>query len=307
MFETERAASTNHDDRWSRDVESLFVGRLAPRRRDALHAHIRACSRCERLYDRFAQMERVLAPPRDGRLVGLLQEARIAERLFAARAVDGTRRARFLQTALLVTGGMVAAGIAAVTLRIPDPARGPAPELRAVVRGGPSGQDGARDFTERGSGAAARPASAAVSLRALAVRPGLNGQIEVTDLASEGAAVAPGERVKLLYTNLGGYRAVAVDLVTRDGWTVRLVEARAIERSVEDAPLGDTVQIPEHIAEGPLDLVATFSGEPNPSEPTAVRRVRTTLRAPATAPVTSPAPGAGGHRAADAPGSEGRR
>jgi hypothetical protein len=241
-------------------ARSFEQGVLSARDHDAMRAHVRDCETCERVYERYAAAEAALYPRSADRPTHAGQVDRVAQRLFAREAPAGAAgRERGARWAV---GGALAAA-AAVAIVVAAPGSGP----RDVTGAGPD--DGLR--SRQGGVAAVAPDA---SLRALRVRPGESGP-QVTDLGS-GAAVRAGDRVALLYTNLGDLDRVAIDRVTPDGSTTSVVEMTDIRADVEDERL-KTLVVTEDWAEGVHVLRARFVG---PGGRETVREVRLDVEAP---------------------------
>jgi hypothetical protein len=238
-----------HDDAWTVCIEELFIGRLSGAKQQALYAHLKTCAPCERLFDRYAQMERLISIKSDRELpLSVSERARVQSRLFAAS--EKTERARKLVFRLTMTASALAA---CALLAVSVMPKGEAPTSD-------------HDFTSRGSHAAnARP----VSLRALSIHADPDGKLDVADLATSKDALTSGDRVKLLYSNDAGFKYMSVALIGVDGRAIPLAGPVEIKQDAVDAALDQSVAIPEGAPEGDARIVALFSMEPTP--PTDVR------------------------------------
>ena len=168
-------------------------GRLSDREAEAMRAHVRTCERCERVYERHASAEAVLfagaSADADSDLTHPGQLDRVAARLFGADD-SGAVPAPEKRSRWAFGGGLAAAAaVAAVVVTV-------GPEGERPIGGAPDGRQSRQG--------AASTVSSSASLRALRVRITEAGP-RVTDLAS-GDAVRPGDRIALLYTNLGTAR-----------------------------------------------------------------------------------------------------
>lgn len=241
-------------------VRSFERGALPARDDSAMRGHVRDCETCQRVYERYAAAEAALYPRQADRSTHADQVDRVAQRLFERETRVGSagreRGARWAAGTALAAAAAVAIVVAA-----PGSDRRDTPPVGV--------DDGLR--SRQGGVAAVAPDA---SLRALRVRSE-KSEPQIIDLGS-GAAVRPGDQVALLYTNLGELDRVAIDRVTPDGATTRVVEMTEIRADVEDERL-KTLVVTEDWAEGLHVLRARFVGAGGRET---VREVRLSVEAP---------------------------
>lgn len=229
-------------ERWQKQIEQLFLGKLSGPPVDELRAHIRGCPPCEKVYDQFARAENAAF----GRATGLSPFA--AERIsgsILAQSVKRTWFERHSRGLVLAFGAAVAALVLAIL-----PIYGSRPQDEFQARGG------------------ATTAATEVSLRALRVRATAAGAPSVADLASAGE-LTRGDQLRLLATNLGtGVRRVSVGALTADGVQRPLVAEQDLAGGQEDLPLGSVLSIPADWPVGKLVITAVFRGTDGKGEET---------------------------------------
>lgn len=243
-------------DIWLERIDDLFSGRLSPATATDLYAHIKSCERCERTFERFAEAERALFsspahPDRDRALTPFALD-RVRERLLLGPrdALDPVRSKNRLARI------MQSAGMCALT-------RWPVTLAAALCAGAlfftitPTTRVAEEELRARSGDV--NHLSSKVSLRALRVRSSEGGGFSVTDLGGKTASLAPGDRVKVLYTNLDTYRLLTVEILAGDGRSRARIETGEIESGVEDASAGAAIEVDDTWPEGPLRIVGLFA------------------------------------------------
>jgi hypothetical protein len=240
-------------------ARSFERGGLPEKEASAVRAHVRDCPSCEHVYERFAAAEAALYPGTPGRDLHAGQVDRVAQRLFAP---EGPPRSRGEQRRpwWAAAGAFAVATALVIVVAAPEP--GSRNVLSAPGDGLQSRQGGSGDVTPE------------ASLRALRVRPA-EGAPDVADLGSNGR-VRAGDRVVLLYTNLGDLDRVAVERVTPAGHADNVLPMSEIRSDVEDERLHALI-IDDAWAPGVHRLRARFLG---PDGSTTVREVPIEVEAP---------------------------
>lgn len=232
--------STDHG-RWHQAIERHFRGELSGERASELRDHVRGCSSCELVYERWSRAERALFPA-SGALDPFAQQ-RIGERLFGATApARPSVRPVWIGAALALSAALVL----------------------FVARPAPVEDDG---FRARSGGEAV---SSQVTLRALRIRAGAGGQPSIADLGVAGTTITAGDRLKLLGSSLVAPQRVEAHAITSDGARHELVAGAPVAAGAEDQGLGSTFVVPASWPEGPVKIEATFHGD---ADGTAERRL----------------------------------
>lgn len=213
-------------------IHRHFTRGLAAEEQAALHAHVRECAACERVFGRYAEAEHGLYGGK-ANAFNPGAEDRVAAALFGAPAPAPRR---WLTPAL---AGLAAAGALALALLAPAP--------RPTPRGD--------ELRPRGVEA---PVTG-LGLRALRLRDE-GGRIAVLDLAApEDAELVPGDNLALLYVNLAGAEALEVRLEPEDGQP-RVIHPRQPVVTGEDKALGAPQTVQADWPEGRVAVVGHFFG-----------------------------------------------
>ncbi|MCB9645550.1 MAG: hypothetical protein H6730_02975 [Deltaproteobacteria bacterium] len=217
-------------------IEALYLGRLGGRNGEQVRAHLRRCGQCDAAYERLAGLDAALYHAGEDLSPASLQ--RVGARLFDAPP-PAPAPARWPSR---VAGLAAAAGLAVT--------------LFAVV---PRGQG---DFRARGGEVAVSPE---VGLRALRVRGGPGGALDISDATQAG--LQSSDRLKLMYTNGAAYTRLSVYAV---GSSVQALATDVALEAGVDRKVPGTFSV-EALPPGTTRLVAVFHrGAAPPPAPDAV-------------------------------------
>lgn len=221
-----------------RRVRAQFERGLDADERRVLFEHLRTCEPCRALYDRYASLERALHPDADAVPGAVLDRAEAV-----VLGVSPGGRAQRRWTPLFAVAATMAGAASALVLGPAEPPRQSTPEVAA--------------FLARGDDEVV-PAEG-LGVRVLRLRD-RGGSVDVDDLASVTApALAPADRVAVVYTNHAGARSLEVRLRTTDDSSSVLVPRAPIPSGVEDHPVGEPFIVADW-PPGPLEVVADFRG-----------------------------------------------
>lgn len=217
-------------------IERLFVGKLAAEDMTALYAHLRECSSCERIYEDYSKAERALFPAeRDLTKLGF---ERVKDRLFEVKPERARAPVRRSFIRPLITLAAVAA-VAVLVSQLPQT------EEYGVRSGG--------DVKLSGD----------TGLRVLLVSPKEGGGFDVVDLATKDRELRDGDRLKLVYTNLGDrYHHAIAAVVGARGEILQRIGPVELKPGAEDAGFGEALRVSGEWPSGDARVVMIFSREP---------------------------------------------
>jgi hypothetical protein len=204
---------------YERMIESHLAGALPEDRIERLHDHLRECTQCARLYERYVDAEKVLCGSPEA--ISVLQRDRVEARLLGNAQPRPWLADHRLQLAFAAAA---TAALVLFTVIPPD------------------------EFSARGGGSLSHE----VELRALAIEPKADGGFAVHPAADR--ILGRGDHLRLLYQNSSDLDRITVELV--GDRRVTLIEDEPIGRALE-AKLGNPIPVGDW-PKGEVQIRAVF-------------------------------------------------
>lgn len=228
-------------------IARLFESGLGPKESAALFDHIRECSSCEGVYERYAAAERALyGDPDDALNVAAID--RVARRVVA----DAETSTRTTKTGWWVPVGLLAAAVAGAFL---------------VARVEMDDQ-----LTKRGT---EEVVDAAYAVRALRIRTAPAEEVRVDDASSN--TLRAGDQMKLLYSTGATPGRLTVTVVDEDQRVLYRSEPVEVRANEVEAKLPGSISVATDWRAGPVEIVATFVSADGERR---VRVAKSTVEAP---------------------------